>query len=196
MNGPKSELFSYKPNTNIILEDSRQKTDKHTFKHKYFADCNIEIIRSKLIVGDYMLPVGPASIDTKNGIMELASNLRQQHKRFRAECELANKLGIQLYILVENNEEVESLDDLYNWVEPKSSFFMRKSKNTRAVRISGRQLAKSANTMSDRYSVQFEFCSYMQAGCRIMEILENFEKMRNSRKEIKQNAKSKAKTKN
>ena len=159
----------------IIIEDTRNKPTKHKLKHAHFERVGVEIVRSKIIVGDYMLPKGSASIDSKQNIMEIANNLRQGHARFRREAELAQKLGIQLYILVENSDGVDSLNDLANWRECDKSFFMRKRRNNRAVRISGKQLARAASTMSERDSLFWGFCKPEDAGKRIIEILQAHE---------------------
>ena len=39
----------------ILLEDTRNQINKHKNIHKYSKENDIEIIRNKLIVGDYML---------------------------------------------------------------------------------------------------------------------------------------------
>ena len=84
----------------ILLEDSRQKVGKHDIKHRWFEKNGIEIVRSKLVVGDYTLPTNQSiCIDTKQNIAELASDVTQQHARFREECIRAQKLGIKLIIL-------------------------------------------------------------------------------------------------
>ena len=164
--------------TTHILVDTRQQKNKHGFKHAFFEKHNIEIYRSKLPVGDYMIPGGKSAVATKASILELANNLRQDHVRFRNECELSQKLGIQLYILIENPDGVKSLQDLSNWVEPINSFYIRKTKNKNAKRIYGKQLARAASTMSKKYGVLFGFCTALEAGRRVIEILENHEKKR------------------
>ena len=165
-------------NTNIILCDTRQKVNSHGFKHKFFENHGIEMCRTKLVVGDYQLPGGKAAVDTKKDLLEFASNLRQDHERFRRECELAQKLGIQLYVLVENSENIHSLSELADWKEPNKTFYMRRSKNLNAVRISGKQLARAAKTMSEKYNVKFSLCTPFEAGRRVIEILEGHEQMR------------------
>ena len=69
--------------------------------------------------------------------MEVAGNLCQQHKRFAEEADRAAKLGIELIILVEENN-VEKLADVQNW------FNWRSKKNSKA--ITGEKLYKIMKT--------------------------------------------------
>ena len=66
----------------ILIEDTRNQINKHKNIHKYCKENDIEIIRNKLIVGDYVLPnVSNISIDTKFGLQELMKNITE--KRFQ-----------------------------------------------------------------------------------------------------------------
>ena len=102
----------------IIVEDTRQQTTKHKNIEKHFQSINQPSVRSKLIVGDYArLDNQTVSIDTKKDIVEISGNIcGGQHERFRAECELARKCGIQLIVLI---EEVPPKGDLDNWQSPR-----------------------------------------------------------------------------
>lgn len=150
-----------------IIEDSRQQSGKHDHKNEWWGREGVSIIRHKLAFGDYALPP-VVSVDSKKDIQELASNIDQQHARFRNECVAARDAGCQLVILVENLDGVRSLADLALWKESQESFMRRK----RAVRpLDGRRLAKACQTMSDRYGVRFEFCRPEESAARITEIL-------------------------
>ena len=86
----------------ILLEDTRQQAKKHEAKHRWFVENGVEVVRSKLVVGDYTLPTDQSvCIDTKSGLLEVCGNVTQQHRRFVEELELAKQLGIRLIILVE-----------------------------------------------------------------------------------------------
>lgn len=39
-----------------IIEDTRNKIDKNTHIREYFKSQNIELIRTKMLVGDFTLP--------------------------------------------------------------------------------------------------------------------------------------------
>ena len=93
----------------ILIEDTRNQINKHKNIHKYCKENNIEIIRNKLIVGDYVLPnVSNISIDTKFGLQEIMKNITE--KRFRNELLLGKKLGIKLIVLIENSSDINSID--------------------------------------------------------------------------------------
>ena len=161
----------------IIHEDTRQKQGEHTLKQQYFTNAGWTIIRTKLYVGDYMLPGGLRTVDTKASIYELGQNLRQQHDRFRNECMRAQEAGYKLTILVENEDGVGDLWDLADWVEPMAHFTARKRKSKGRVkkRISGTQLFKACRTMAAKYGVEFMFCTPQEAGACVLSILKEGE---------------------
>lgn len=149
----------------VILEDTRQQRGKHDIKHTYWNECGIEVKRTKLVVGDYMVFGGTVIIDTKKDVEEIAANIGgKEHARFREECKLAQKLGAQLVILVENRDGIYTLPDVARWVNP----------NPRKVAqsIEGPRLAKAMKTMSDRYGVTFMFCTPEESGELIIRLLE------------------------
>lgn len=149
----------------VILEDTRNKIDKHGLKHDYFVAEGIEIVRTKLLFGDYALWGGITAVDTKANVEEIAQNIGgAEHARFREECKLARKVGGQLVVLVENEHGYQSVEDVILWVNPN----YRKT----ARSIEGPRLAKAMQTMADRYGVRFEFCAPDEAGRRIVELLE------------------------
>lgn len=123
----------------------------------------------KLDVGDYMnAEVPDLSIDRKKNLQELCSNVCQQHERFRRELVRANKMGIQLIILVEHGGDISCLEDVYFWDNP------RLKKSPKATK--GDSLYRSLITIRDRYGVRFEFCDKRHTGRKIVELLSNGEK--------------------
>lgn len=128
-------------------------------------------MRTKLPFGDYRFVGGLWTVDTKQSLNELASNLHQGHDRFHRECEGAKAAGYQLVILVENGEGITCLDDLEGWMETEAGRRKRKGRK----RLDGKQLAKACRTMSERYGVFWGFCHPYDAGRRIIEILEGGE---------------------
>lgn len=150
-----------------IIEDSRQQKGKHEHKNERWERDGVSIVRSKLAWGDYALPP-VVSVDSKKDIQELASDIDQQHARFRRECIGARDAGCQLVVLVENEDGVRSLADLARWRENSADFAKRKH----AVRrLEGSRLAKACATMQQKYGVRFEFCHPSEAAARIVEIL-------------------------
>ena len=149
----------------VILEDTRQQAQKHELKHDYFASEGIEIVRTKLPFGDYALWGSPIAVDTKANVEEIAQNIGgAEHARFREECKLAKKLGGKLVILIENEDGFDSIEAVTAWVNPN----VRKT----ARSIEGPRLAKAMRTMSERYDVEFMFCSPEEAGAKIIKLLE------------------------
>lgn len=150
----------------VILEDTRQQAAKHEAKHEYFASEGIGVVRTKLPFGDYALWGGNVAVDTKANVEEIAANIGGvAHIRFREECKLAQYCGAQLVILVENRNGFRCIDDVVGWINPN----YRKTSRS----IDGQRLAKAMHTMSERYGVQFLFCTPEESGGRIVELLEN-----------------------
>ena len=147
-----------------IIEDSRQKPDKNKHIKQQLESLGYKVIRSKLLVGDYSWPTDQhICVDTKFGLQEVASNLTQDHERFKRECILAKDCGIQLVVLVQE-PGIKILSDVCGW------YNWRRKKNPKAV--SGKQLYKIMATMTDRYGVDWVFCTRNTVGKRIVELLE------------------------
>lgn len=166
----------------ILIEDTRQKAGKHQLKREYFNKNGIIVTRAKLDYGDYMILTDEAdptnkmprtTVDTKKDIFELAQDIDQEHKRFKAECVGARDNNYELIVLVENNDDVHNIGDLMKWTEPEEHFLMRKrrSKNPRTRRIEGTRLARACMTMSERYGVVFLFCTPEEAGKVVVDLL-------------------------
>lgn len=152
----------------IILEDTRQQTEKHSLKHQWFAEHGIEIKRCRLYVGDYALPTNQSiCIDTKKDLQEICSNVCQQHERFRAELIRAQEAGIKLIILCEHGGSIKTIEDVYFWDNPRKKY----SKGA----LDGQRLFKMMRTMTQKYGVEWQFCTKQQTGRRIAEILGEIE---------------------
>lgn len=148
-----------------IIEDSRQQAGKHELKHLWFGLHDIPFYRCKLAVGDYALPPERA-VDTKASMQEIAQNIggtAVEHKRFINELKLAQELGTRLFVLVENEEGVESIEDVVRWHNPREDY----SPNC----IQGPRLAKAMTTIQERYGCTFLFCRPDEAGEMIADLL-------------------------
>ena len=156
----------------VILEDTRQKAEKHTIKHAKWAAHGDKLTRCALPCGHYALP-SPVYIDTKANMQEIAQNIggtQKEHARFRRELILARDIGTKLYVLVENEEGICDLRGVANWTNP------RLIDSPRA--ITGQRLARAMETMQERYGVTFLFCHPEQAAGVIWSILESYRKAR------------------
>lgn len=114
-------------------------------------------------MGDYQNPLNPTIVvDRKKDLQEVAGNVTQQHARFVRELELANELGFQLIVLIEESN-IKDLSEVPKW------FNWRRKKNPRA--INGKTLWKIMTTMADKYGVTWMFTTKQKCGERIVELL-------------------------
>lgn len=153
-----------------LVEDTRQQRGKHLNKAAHFESVGEGVVRCALPVGDYQRPAKVA-VDTKKDIIELGTDLKSDHERFKRECEKARMLGTQLVVLVENVDGVRSLSDLEAWVEPDESY-RKRNRTGKAVRYTGKSIAKACRTMHAAYGVRFGFCAPEDAGERVLAILD------------------------
>lgn len=145
-----------------IIEDTRQKLEQHKTKHSCFDEMGVLVTRCSLPFGDYCYPPS-ISVDTKANMDEIAMNLTGEHDRFRRECERAMEAGCSLYILVETEWEISSVDDVHKWINPRAPI----SKKS----ITGDRLEKIMKTMNRRYGVRFMFCKPINSAEMIIRIL-------------------------
>lgn len=180
-----------------IIEDMNNKPDKHQVKNAYFDKNGIEVVRQRLPVGDYVLTndkmkdvfdrkakrgipvkmmdlVGTYSVavDSKNSIQELCGDIcGKSHERFRDECILAMNNGIQLIILVENEDGITQLSELHKWVNPRLFIRERGGRQKYPNATRGVTLMKACYTIQKKYGTQFLFVHPKDAGAKIVELL-------------------------
>ena len=149
----------------IIIQDQREKHGHHNLIEHYCKDHEIPLMRKRLEVGDYMLgeikcgkvvPIGKRSIDTKQDLAELSSDLYRDKVQFNRKYKKCYEQGIQLYVLVE--QEIKSLSDLLSWSSPHS-------------KISGRMLYDMIDRVRKSYGVKFVFCKKENVAQTIINIL-------------------------
>ena len=164
----------------ILQVDTRQKKKHHERKEAYFQSQGYRLVSAKCLVGDYQIPNRTnISVDTKASIGELYSNLIQDHERFKAECQLAQDCGIKLVILVENDQDIRSIEAVKHWKNPRMFAYYKKRRAYLHRGLappkppaSNVQLVKIMWSMQKKYGVEFQFCSPEEAGRRVLEILE------------------------
>ena len=148
----------------VLYEDTRQQIGKHENIRKYCEKNGIEIIRQSLNVGDYQIAgKGDISVDTKYGVPELAIDVFQDHDRFRDECLRAQRCGIQLIVLVEEQLPGGRLD---NWRSPIGWDGLPMHK------FNPETLRKVIITMQEKYGVKFRFCNPQSTGRILIDYLE------------------------
>lgn len=188
-----------------IIEDKGQQKSKHEIKHQWFSDHNVPCVQLPLPIGDYILKNAAVedvirrkekrgvplkkmdflgsykkAVDTKRDLQEIIGNIcGAQHDRFRDECILAKNNGIQLYVLVENEDGIKDTKDLNSWENPRvkiQKWVTTPSGQRRKVlkyphATKGDTLAKAMDTMEAKYGVKFLFCHPDEAGERVLSIL-------------------------
>ena len=148
----------------VLFEDVRNKPGKHENIHRYCEKHGIKIVRQCLNVGDYQIAnKGDIIVDTKESVSELASNVFQEHRRFKNELERAKEYGIQLIVLTEESLPGGRLD---NWRTP-----LRRD-GTPMFKFSPEVLRKALLTMQERYGVKFRFVDGRSTGKVLIEYLE------------------------
>lgn len=162
-----------------IQIDSREKARAIRKIVKIFDESGVKYFSSKLLVGDYMSLDNPRLIiDRKQNLQELCGNVCQQHERFKRELLRAMDAGIQLIILIEHGQGINSIEDVYFWKNPRKHEVRFRTVNGKKERyvvstkaVDGNQLYKSLCTIRDRYNVRFEFCEKKDTGKKIIELL-------------------------
>jgi hypothetical protein len=148
-----------------IQIDSREHKWELARIQRQLTALGCKTIVSKLYVGDYQsLDNSRLVIDRKKDLQEICGNVTQQHERFQRELLRAQEAEIQLIILIEHGDDIQSLEDVYFWDNP------RLSKSPKAT--TGKSLYRSLCTIRDRYNVRFEFCTKRETGQKIMELLD------------------------
>lgn len=100
------------------------------------------------------------SIDTKKSLVEVCGNVcSKQHERFKEELKKADG---RMILLIEE-PEIETLEDVWWWDNP------RLKVNPRATK--GTALYKSLCTIRDEYRVDIRFCNRKDTGKEIIKIL-------------------------
>lgn len=160
----------------IIQIDSREKSRAIQKIIEEFDRQGIKHPVSKLMVGDYMNYDNPRVIvDRKQNLTEICSNVCQDHERFRRELVLAKENGIQLIILCEHGKDIQSLEDVIFWKNPRSEKRKKidgKWQTVQTNAMKGDVLYKILTTLEEKYGVHFEFCDKDETGKRIVELLE------------------------
>ena len=147
----------------VLLEDVRNKPGKHKNIEAYCRQAGIEIVRTKLLVGDYQISNrGDISVDTKYGVPEIAMDVFQDHDRFRRECQMAQKCNIKLIFLIEETLPEGRLD---LWQSPLDRNGKPRHKFDPKI------LRKAMYTMQEKYGCSFRFCDGRSTGKVLIEYL-------------------------
>lgn len=165
-----------------IIQDTREQTGKHKHVMDGFQQLGINVVRSKLFVGDYTrIDNMTVCVDTKKDLCEVYNNLIQQHERFTSECKAAFSAGIKLIVLVEESG-ISSVKDVANWKNPRVLRWERLRDAHKAGKrmkeqlspyppVSSERLCKAMQTISERYHIEWRFCDKADTARTICDIL-------------------------
>ena len=159
-----------------IFQDTREHKGKKEHILSVFRKYGIKVIPHGLYVGDWSLVLEHyVIVDTKTlGLQEVYSNLVQDHERFRNECIKASEVGIRLIVLVEE-KGIVTLDDVPNWVNPRSIIYQKQRDNgkatAKAAPISSERLYNIMRTMSELYGVEWAFTTHERCADTILQLL-------------------------
>lgn len=146
--------------------DTRQQAGKHLHVDGWLASHGVEYGYRKLDFGDYMREGSNISVDTKQGLDELAQNLGKDNRRFVRECDRAAAAGCRLVVLVEDGERWADASALASWSCWACRRCGRCDPNDQATRCSryrskpmhGARLLGTMATIEKRHGARFEFC--------------------------------------
>lgn len=152
----------------VIIIDTREKKFSHITE--YFQANGVRTYSHSLEVGDYTLALDRSVVvDRKAGLQEVYGNLIQQHDRFRRELERAIFLGMRLVFLIEE-PSIMKIEDVAEWRNPRKQIWEKSGRRGKPP-ISSLTLMKTMQTISERYSIEWEFCSQEDTARRILDIL-------------------------
>lgn len=162
-----------------IQVDTREHQKEWERIQKQFDSIGVKYFRSKLYVGDYMSLDNPRLIiDRKKDLLEVITDVTQQHERFKNELLRAEQAGIQLILLIED-QHIHTLEDVYFWENPRSKIMDIQIIDGKPARVqkypkatTGQSLYRCMLTIANRYRIEWEFCNKRQTGKRIIELLE------------------------
>lgn len=166
-----------------IVQDTRQQIGKDQHVLEWFKLEGIEVIRSKLYVGDYtLLHNQTICIDRKKDMLEIANCIcnSKEHQRFKSEIERARDNGILLYILIED-EYIYNIDGVKYYQCPRYKSNQYKVLNGKKVlthkkgekmsQVNFETLGKAMKTMESKYGCKFAFATKKDFGKKVIELL-------------------------
>jgi ERCC4-type nuclease len=147
-----------------IWVDSREKARAIKLILRDFDAAGIQYITNKLPVGDYMsMDNSRLVIDRKQNLLEICSNVVQDHDRFKRELILAKNLGQKVIILCEHGGNIKCLDDVIGWENPRLS--------VSPLAVSGERLYRILCQIKKTYGIEILFCEKKETGSKIIELL-------------------------
>lgn len=145
----------------IIQCDSREQKNEEVIE--YFDKVGQKYFISKVPGGDYINFTSPkVTIDLKGSFVELSNNLTREHERFKREIKLVREdMKCDFVVLI--REPIKSMEEVKSW-------------SSKRTQLTGDKLYKIMKTMEQRYGVLWRFCSREDAGKKIIDIIEWYDK--------------------
>ena len=159
-----------------LIIDSREHKSELRRICSQFDRLGVNYMISKLPVGDYMsLDNARLVVDRKQNLTELCSNVCQDHERFRRELQRASDNGIRIIFLCEHGENIECLEDVIFWDNPRRHKRIKEDgiwKTVETKATTGDTLYRILKTIERKYGTEFVFCRKGETGARIKQLLE------------------------
>lgn len=161
-----------------IVQDTRQQVGKDEHVLKYFKEQGINVVRSKLYVGDYaLLHNMKVIVDRKKDMLEIGGNIcdKEEHQRFKQELINAQENGIKLIILIEDENIYNTFgvrfykSPVYKSNGYKNGVFHRRGEPMSKINFAA--LSKAMETMEEKYGCKFMFAKKENYGKKVLEIL-------------------------
>jgi hypothetical protein len=167
----------------MILIDTRQKIGKHENIDGWLDAHGIPYEYRKLDFGDYMVDGSNVSVDTKQGLAEVAMDVGRDHDRFVREMERAREAGCRLVVLVECGAPYRSIESVARWTNDacrRCEWYRRllcdpnaagRCRKYHGKPIKGQTVARIMATLEERHGCRFEFVHPKGTARRICELL-------------------------
>lgn len=154
----------------MILIDTREQANTHILR--YLDRQGIEHCDVALEFGDYLNTETGIVVERKRNFEELAGNCGTGHARFKRELERLDSTGGQMYILIEQEGDLETLA---RWENPRATIKHRTLKSGAIKPIqpmTGAQMAQICRRWEERHKVKVVFCDKRNAPKKLCELLE------------------------
>lgn len=147
-----------------IFVDTREKQRAIKKIVAEFEKQGVRYASTKLFVGDYQRADNSLLvIDRKQNLLEVCTNVGQDRERFVRELKRAREMGVKIIFLVEHGKDVNSLEEVKKWQNPR----LKDS----PLALSGERLYKILSVLEKNYGCEWHFCTKNETGAKIISLL-------------------------
>lgn len=155
----------------ILKVDTREQKNFEVVR--YFEIIGQPYVVETVKAGDYIWSIDgtddySTTIDLKADLVEVAGNIagkKAQHERFKREIARARELGCKRFVVL-IREPLPNLEAVQNWVSP------RLKNGKKLVNRPSLALYHTMKTMAERYGIDWQFTTRLDAGRDIIAILD------------------------